>query len=205
MNLATLVSSIVLAASTATAGLLVAPPSFHAAQDGSGLQVGPLCVGVCGNETGNQTYPGGNETLPTPFGNSSSPPPEDNETAPPSDDGAAEAESCGVDIQDSQEMTGPTSLAWSWAVGASTTNLSVSLDVQGVWMPLGGGLHIRLTDGEGNVVATSDGGGMSLPFDFTAISYQGDASTGLSRGVWHLTVDANGLFGSSWLDVHSEC
>src|SRR4051812_41323940 len=104
MNLATLVSSLVLAASTATAGLLVAPSSpLHATpQDGdSGFQVGPLCLGACGNETGNQTSPDGNETAPPPPSEPSSPPADGNQTAPPDD---ADTATCGVDIDDSREV-----------------------------------------------------------------------------------------------------
>jgi hypothetical protein len=204
MNLATLVSSLVLAASTATAGLLVAPPSFHAApQDGPAagpsVQVGPLCVGVCGNGTGNQT-------APPPSGNQTRPPPQGNQTAPPPPTGNATAsQTCGVDIRDGQNVVGPTGLSWSWAVGAGTKNLTVDLDASGAWMPLGGGVHAVLTDGRGHEVASADNSGTALPFGDTAIHYQGDASTGLPTGLWHLHVEADGALGSIYLTVHSAC
>lgn len=212
MNLATLVSSLVLAASTATAGLLVAPSSPlslpAAPQDGSGpsgpaVQVGPLCVGVCGNDTtpaGNSTADG-NRTAPppTPLQNQTAPPPSDNQTSPP-------AKTCGVDIDDSRDIEGPTTLAWSWEVGSGARNLTVQLQVDGAWSPLGGGARVALTDGDGRAVATSStNGGSSLPFDYTVLSYQGDDTTGLSHGTWHLTVQADGYLGSAWLQVHSAC
>jgi hypothetical protein len=207
MNLATLVSSIVLAASTATAGLLTAP--LHpAAQDGSGpgLQVGPLCFGSC--DAGAADNSTGNETAPPPSGNQTAPPPppQGNETAPPSDEGTGEpTQTCGVDIDDGGDVEGPASFAWSWEVGAGTRNLTVALQASGLWMPLGGGLHVRLTDGDGNVVATADDDGAGLPFSYSAIGYQGDDSTGLSHGLWHLTAEADGVLGSVWLQVHSAC
>jgi hypothetical protein len=204
MNLATLVSSLVLAASTATAGLLVAPPSFQSApQDdpsGPSVQVGPLCLGVCGNGTdGNATAPppADNQTTP-PDDNQTAPPPSGNATAPPS-------KTCGVDIDDGQNVVGPTGLSWSWAVGAGTQNLTVMLEADGAWMPLGGGVHVVLTDGEGNEVASADQSGTALPFGYTMVQYGGDAATGLALGLWHLRVQADGVLGSVYLSVHSSC
>lgn len=212
MNLATLVSSLVLAASTATAGLLVAPASPllpHAIapplppasrQDGPtgpGVQVGPLCVGVCGNGTSdNRTTPppGHNGTTPPPS-NSTAPPPPANTTAPP--------RTCGVDIQDSQQVDGPASFAWSWQVGSDTRNLTVAVQASGAWNPLGGGVQARLVDGNGNVVASADDSGTALPFGLTAIDYAGSAH--LAHGVWHLTVSADGVLGSIYVEVHSGC
>lgn len=206
MNLATLVSSFVLAASTATAGLLVAPTSLPAApqhgDDESGFQIGPFCIDCGdGNETsGNGTAPppSDNETAPPPHHNHTAPPPSHNETAPP-------ARTCGVHIDDGQTMVGATQQEWAWQVGTGTRNLTVTVQADGAWMPLGGGVRIVLTDGDGEVVASSATSGASLPFDYTGISYHADSSAELSRGLWHLSVEADGVLGSTWVEVHSEC
>lgn len=211
MNLATLVSSLVLAASTATAGLLVAPslpdlPASPQGGDGPTFGIGGdgWCIGACGNETA----PDGNETADG--DEASPPPPPQDDQSPPSDEegmeDAAPDETCGVEIDDSRDIEGPTSVSWSWAVGAGTRNLTVMLDVSGAWTPLGGGAQVALTDGDGNVVAASDSASASgLPFGYTTISYAGDAATGLSQGVWHLTLEADGYLGGAWLRVRSTC
>ncbi|HUR62500.1 MAG TPA: hypothetical protein VM286_09085 [Candidatus Thermoplasmatota archaeon] len=215
MNLLTLVSSLVLVASTATAGILAAPPLLGttAADEnhGPGIAIGGWCIGSCGNQTGgqdNSTH--GNQTspLPPPLGghqgpsgnhtrNQTSPPPATNQTAPPP--------TCGVEIHDSRDIEGPTRILWTWMVGTATTNLTVDLNVDGTWVPMGGGARVLLTDGDGDVVASSSSSGYALPFDHTSIRYSATAEEGLAYGEWHLTVEANGLLGGAYLDVHSAC
>lgn len=213
MNLATLVSSLVLAASTATAGLLVAPlPAFPASPHGN--PVGPICLGTCGNSTGNQTAPPpGNQTVLPPLptlnltgnGNGTSPPPQDNGTAPPpSGNQTAPPATCGVDIEDMRDVEGPSHHAWAWQVGTGTRSLNVSMQARGTWLPLAGGLHARLTDGDGNLVAATDGNASLMLSGYTALGYAG-AAPGLSRGTWHLSVDADGILGEVWVQVHSGC
>ncbi|MCA1811201.1 MAG: hypothetical protein LC623_04210 [Halobacteriales archaeon] len=204
MNLATLVSSLVLAASTATAGLLVAPtslPSLASPQggDGSSIDLGPVCIGAC--PEGNATD--GNETAP-PADNETAPPPPPQPDAEPEEE-AAPAQTCSVDLEAQEEVEGPASLEWAWEVGTGTQNLTVRFEASGMWTPFGGGLHVRLTDGDGDTVASADDSGMGLPFSYNAIDYQGDDVTGLSHGLWHLTVEADGVLGGVWLQVHSEC
>lgn len=218
MNLATLVSSLVLAASTATAGLLVAPPLpfGHTAADtpsGPAVSGDGWCVGFCGDEAsqGNSTH--GNQTTPPPpppgghgsgsgnqtHGNQTSPPAHGNATASPA------PATCGVQMHDSQDIEGPSHLSWSWMVGTRTTNLTVNLQVDGTWVPLGGGLRVTLVDGQGHVVASAANSGNGLPMDYTVIHYSGSRSTGLEYGQWHVNVDADGVLGSAYLDVHGEC
>ncbi|HEX2066326.1 MAG TPA: hypothetical protein VHI93_05880 [Candidatus Thermoplasmatota archaeon] len=212
MNLALLVSSLVLAASTATAGLLAAPSlPLSTPQDGEAgptVGLGPDCLGVCDGE-GNKTsaclgFCHGGEANGTAPDNSTAPP--SDEPAEPQADGPVEAETCGVAIDEHRSVQGPTQGAWSWMVGSGTRNLTVELWVGGVWTPFGGGTHALLTDGDGNVVASADGDGSAgLPFGGTVISYQADAGSGLSRGTWHLEVEADGMLGDISLHVHGTC
>jgi len=230
MNLVTLVSSLVLAASTATAGLLVVPSTHDLPtqpQDGPGahLEGLGLCVGVCsgsaqddgsngqdpasGSDDGSGTSDnstGSPDNSTTPPADNQTVPPSDNETAPPAGNQTAPPpKTCGIDLYDSMDVEGPSHGSWTWQVGSATRNLTVSFYADGMWLPLGGGVHATLVDGDGRTVASAQDSGMGLPFDDVMIDYQGTAAHGLSHGQWSLQFDGDGLAGSASIHVHSDC
>ena len=234
MNLASLVSTLVLVASTATAGLFGVPgalPTPTGASDGpipflgnttwdSLTQWLPCPLGPCqshnGTDDGSDPPPTqANVTYGSGEGNSTDKPSQGDDPASEPADNRTEARAhpspagmgCGVSMNDGRQINGDTRAKWTWQTSERTRKLDVELYAD-AWLtsPFGSGVHLKLTDGNGNIVASADRSGSGMPMGGAFLEFHGDSDhDGIAPGTWTLSLDVDAIQGSAGMSVQSHC